>query len=127
MIFTSALTGQRVLKALDLVDLVKRNGSQRIKTGPLNRVLDEIVQRQPPPLHKRRRVKFYYWTQVSTLPPTFMVSCNMPEGVPSSYRRFMVSRLRELFDFEGTPVRLVFRKRGENPDNPQKSKPRGKR
>ena len=77
--------------------------------------------------HKRRRVKFYYWTQVSALPPTFVVSSNMPEGVPSSYRRFMVSRLRELFDFEGTPVRLIFRKRGENPDKPQKSKTRGKR
>jgi len=122
VIFTSALTGQRVLKVLDIVDEVKENGSQRISTGPLNRLLEEILQRQPPPLHKRRRVKFYYWTQVSVLPPTFMVSTNMPEGISPSYRRFMISRLREMFNYEGTPVRILFRKRGENPDAPRKSR-----
>jgi len=127
VVFTSALTGQRVSKVLDWADEVKRNASQRIKTGPLNRVLEEIIQRQPPPLHKRRAVKFYYWTQVAILPPTFVISSNMPEGVHHSYKRFMVGRLREMFNYEGTPIRLIFRKRGEDPDAPRKGKSKGRK
>lgn len=127
VIFTSALTGQRVLKILDVVDEVKANASLRISTGPLNRVLDEILHRQPPPLHMRRTVKFYFWTQVSVLPPTFMISSNMPEGVHVSYKRFMIGRLREMFGFEGTPIRLLLRKRGEDKNAPKKPKPKAKK
>ncbi len=123
VIFTSALTGQRVLKTLEVVDEVRARALHRISTGEMNRFLAMTIDRHPPPLHHNRKVKMYYATQVSTGPPTIVVSTNMPEGVTVAWRRFFERQLRENFDFDGTPIRLLFRKRGESEDEkrPRKS------
>ena len=116
VIFTSALTGQRVLKTLEVVDEVRARALHRIPTGEMNRFLAATIDRHPPPLHHNRKVKMYYATQVAAGPPTIVVSTNMPEGVTVAWRRFFERQLRENFDFEGTPIRLLFRKRGESED-----------
>jgi len=80
----------------------------------MNRFLATTLDRHPPPLHHNRKVKMYYATQVSSGPPTIVVSTNMPDGVTVAWRRFFERQLRETFDFEGTPIRLLFRQRGES-------------
>ena len=101
---------------LDLVDKVRKNAEQRITTGVINRVMEEIVTRHAPALYRNHRIKFFYATQVTNLPPTFVVSTNHPEGITPDYRRYFVGKLRERFDFEGTPIRVFFRKRGSEDD-----------
>ena len=106
----SALTGLRVARLFPLVARVAAERDRRIATGELNRVLAEIVERTPPPTHKGRPVKIRYVTQGSTRPPTFIFFTNLPQGLPSPYRRFLAHRLRERYAFAGTPIRLLFRK-----------------
>jgi GTP-binding protein len=103
-----------VLKTLDIVDEVRARALHRIPTGEMNRFLATTLDRHPPPLHHNRKVKMYYATQVSSGPPTIVVSTNMPDGVTVAWRRFFERQLRETFDFEGTPIRLLFRQRGES-------------
>jgi GTP-binding protein len=113
VIFTSALTGQRVTRALELVDKARRSALYRIPTGPLNRFFDGVVKRHPPPLHKNHNVKLYYLRQVGIAPPTIVAACNTPQAIAPSYERYMVNQLRLAFDFEGTPIRLFFRGRSK--------------
>lgn len=110
--FISALTGQRAVKVLDLVDLAYANWRQRIPTGQINRWFEATLNELPPPLYKKRQTKLYYVTQAKAGPPTFIGQSNMPpDAFPESYRRFLVNRLRSSFDFRGTPIRLSVRKR----------------
>jgi GTP-binding protein len=113
MLFISALTGQRVPKILNMVDQVSEQMKKRISTSPLNRSFRQWVEQHPPPLYKNRNVKLNYITQVSTAPPTFVISTNFPEGVHFSYERFLTNQIRETFGFEGVPIRLQFRKKGK--------------
>jgi GTP-binding protein len=113
MLFISALTGQRVPKILNMVDQVVEQTQKRISTGTLNRSFRQWVEQHPPPLYKNRNVKLNYITQVSTAPPTFVISTNFPEGVHFSYERFLTNQIRETFGFEGVPIRLQFRKKGK--------------
>jgi GTPase len=114
MIFISALTGQRVTKILDLVDHVAEESKKRIATSQLNRYFEKWVGEVNPPLYKNRRVKLNYMTQVSTAPPTFMVSTNYPQGIHFSYERYLTNRIREAFGFDGVPIRFQFRKKGRD-------------
>jgi GTP-binding protein len=111
LIFVSSLTGQRVRKTLDLIDLVAVAHQKRIPTGRLNSLIGQAVERRPPPVHKRRRGKIYYVTQASTKPPTFIAFVNDPRCIHFSYERYLLNRIREQFGFEGTPIRIRFRKR----------------
>jgi len=111
IIFTSAVTGRKVGTILDTIDRVHESYSRRINTSPLNDFLEEAVARHSPPLHKGHQVKLYYGTQVSAEPPTFVFFSNDPEGVPDSYRRYLANRLRETYDFGGTPIRVYIRSR----------------
>jgi GTP-binding protein len=114
VIFVSALTGQRTLKLLELVDVVHANWNTRVSTAPLNRWFSAVTRRLPPPLYKHRAVRLYYFTQARAAPPTFVVQTNMdPEAVTTAYRRFLMNQLRESFGFEGCPIRLKIRKRGK--------------
>jgi len=110
ILFISALKGQRVNKVLDRVDRVAEETRKRIPTGLLNRHFGQWVEEMSPPLYRNRRVKLNYITQVSTGPPTFVISANYPEGIHFSYERHLVNRIRGAFGFEGVPVRLHFRK-----------------
>ena len=100
---------------MDLVKTAHTNWKRRVKTGELNRWFEQVIQRTPPPLYKKRAVKVYYVTQARTAPPTFVVQTNMEKGFPESYVRFLRNQLRDSFDFRGAPIRIVFRKTGKQP------------
>ena len=109
VLYMSGLTGQRVHKLLGLVDDVRSCHVKRISTGPLNRWLELCVQKHQPPVVRNRRLRLYYATQARTAPPTIVVSCNDPEAIHFSYRRFLMNQFREAFEVSGTPIRLVFK------------------
>ncbi len=111
--FISALTKKRLYRIFPKVDEILENYHSRIPTAELNRLLEEILNRHPPPIHKGRTPKLYYWTQVTTAPPTFVAFCNDPKAIHFSYERYLINRLYEMFGLEGTPIRLYFRKRGK--------------
>jgi GTP-binding protein len=111
MLFTSALTGQRVNNVLEVIDQIAAQAKKRVTTGQLNHYFEKWVDRLPPPLYKNRRVKLNYVTQISTGPPTFLVYTNQPDGIHFSYERYLVNQIRETFGFEGVPIRLQFRKK----------------
>jgi GTP-binding protein len=113
ILFVSALTGQRIMKVLDAIDQVSEQTKKRVSTSPLNNYFEKWVERLNPPLYQNRRVKLNYITQVSTAPPTFVISTNIPEGIHVSYQRYLINQMREAFGFEGVPIRLQFRKKGK--------------
>ncbi len=126
----SAKTGQRIGKILGLVNDVYAQYAIRITTGQLNKVMEQALARTPPSLHKGKRLKFYYATQVSTRPPTFVSFVNFPEAVHFSYQRYLVNQIREAFDLNKTPLRLLLRQRtGKNPAflNKKRTPTKGKR
>ena len=107
----SALTGQRVMKIFPNADDVYAQYCRRIGTGRLNRIIEGAVTQNVPSLHRGRRIKFYYATQVKTRPPTFVCFTNFPKAVHFSYRRYLVNRLREETGLDKTPIRLYVRQR----------------
>jgi GTP-binding protein len=113
ILFVSSLTGLRVMRILDTVDLVAEQAKRRVSTSQLNRLLERWVEKNSPPLYKNRRVKLNYITQVSTAPPSFAIYTNFPEGIHFSYERYLINQMREALGFEGVPIRLHFRKKGK--------------
>ncbi len=113
IIFISALTGQRVMKIFDLLDVVIQNHAMRVQTGVLNEILTEAVAMQQPPSDKGKRLKIFYMTQVSTKPPTFVIFVNKKELMHFSYQRYIENRIRDTFGFSGTPIRMFIRERKE--------------
>lgn len=111
VITLSALTGQRVLKVFDLVDAVFSQYARRIGTGELNRIIEQAVRRTEPSLFRGQRINFYYTTQVSTKPPTFVCFVNYPNAVHFSYKRYLTNQIRAEAGFDRTPIRIHFRKR----------------
>jgi GTP-binding protein len=109
ILFTSALTGQRVRKALDLVLEVQEQRLRRIETHEVNATLEMLLERQPPPTARGRRVKVRYATQIGVSPPTFAIFCNFPKGLADHYIRFLHNGFREVWTFMGTPIRLRVR------------------
>lgn len=107
----SALTGQRVAKIFTLVDEVYRQYSTRIGTGRLNKAFETAIEQNTPALHRGRRIKFFYATQIAVKPPTIVCFVNYPEAVHFSYQRYLVNRIRHDAGLDKTPVRLFFRKR----------------
>lgn len=110
-IVISAKTGHGVSKIFNLVEEVYGQYERRIGTGELNRIFEAAVKKTEPPLYKGRRLKFYYATQVSVKPPTFVCFVNFPEGVHFSYSRYLINQIREGSGLDKTPVKIVFRKR----------------
>ena len=113
VLYTSALTGQRVERVTELVKYVAEQQSMRIKTSVLNELIRDAVSVNPPPTKKGKQLKILFVTQVGITPPTFIIFVNDPELMHFSYLRFIENRLRESFGFEGTPLRLVVRARKE--------------
>jgi len=114
MITLSAKTGQRVEGLFELVNASYEHSCLRIGTGALNDVLREAMERVQPPSDKGKRLKIYYMTQVSVCPPTFVIFCNDMELFHFSYQRYIENTLRSVFDFSGTPIKIVIRERGED-------------
>jgi GTP-binding protein len=111
IITISALTGQRVLKIFGFVDELFSQYSTRIGTGALNKIFERAIERTEPSLYRGRRIKFYYATQVSTAPPTFVCFVNYPDAVHFSYKRYLINQIRERAGLDKTPIRIIFRKR----------------
>lgn len=109
MLFASALSGQRVRKSLDMVLEVQEERHRRIATAEVNKVLEEIVHRQPPPHFRGRQVKLKYVTQAGVAPPTFVVFSNLPKAVPPHYIRYIHNTFRNHWGFMGSPVRIRLR------------------
>ena len=107
----SALTGQRVVKIFKMVDDVFHQYAQRIGTGQLNRILEISMAKNPPPLYRGNPIKFYYSTQVTTKPPTFVCFVNYPQAVHFSYKRFLINQIRKQAGLDKTPLRILFRQR----------------
>jgi GTP-binding protein len=111
-LFTSALTGQRVSKVLDLIQLVDDEGRKRIGTSQVNDRLAELLARRQPSQAAGREVKLNYATQVSVQPPTIAVFGNHPDLVEEHYVRFLHNGFRESWQFTGNPLRILMRRKG---------------
>jgi GTPase len=122
----SAKTGQRVQKVLELAVDVWGERRKRISTGELNRLVAAAIERTPPAVVKGKRPKIRYATQVGVAPPTFVFFATDPASVHFSYRRYLENRLRDAYDFTGTPIRLVFREQVRE-KRPKKGRPHSKR
>lgn len=110
--FVSALTGLRIFNLLDTAFDVYKSCNQRISTGNLNKVISKsVLNHQPPIIKNGKRLKFFYTTQVSIMPPTFLFVVNNKNKVHFSYERYLINQLRDEFDFKGSPIRAVFRER----------------
>ena len=107
----SALTGIRVQKIFDRVNTVHGQFATRINTGLLNRIVEKATQRNEPSMFRGRRLKFYYVTQITSKPPTFVCFVNYPQAVHFSYKRYLMNQIRMGTGLDQTPIRLFFRQR----------------
>lgn len=114
ILFISAVTGQRLAKLYDVIDIVNENHSMRVATGVLNEIMMEAVAMQQPPSDKGKRLRLYYITQAAVKPPTFVIFVNDKELMHFSYTRYLENQIRETFGFKGTPFKFIIRERKEN-------------
>ena len=114
IIYVSALTGQRCANIYELINKVYAESRRRITTGMLNDLLNDATTRVQPPSDKGKRLKVYYMTQTQVAPPTFVIFCNSEELFHFSYRRYIENCLRDTFGFDGTPIKLVIRQKGDD-------------
>jgi GTP-binding protein len=111
IIFASALNKQRIFQVIEKAVEVYKNKTKKIPTSKLNEVLLADIQRYPPPAMKGKFIQIKYVTQVNARFPSIAFFCNLPQYIQPSYERYLENRIREHFDFEGVPVRLIFRKK----------------
>ncbi|NCB33772.1 MAG: ribosome biogenesis GTPase Der, partial [Erysipelotrichia bacterium] len=111
ILFVSAKTRQRINTIVPMVDRVYENSQRRIATNVLNEVIADTQVTTPAPARNGKRFRVYYTTQVSIQPPTFVFSCNDPKLMHFTYQRFLENQLRQSFDFEGTPIKIIARKK----------------
>lgn len=114
IVFISAVTGQRLNKLFETIDMVIANQSLRISTGVVNEIVTEAVALQQPPSDKGKRLKIFYTTQAGVKPPTFVVFVNDKELMHFSYTRYLENKIREAFGFRGTPLKFIIRERKED-------------
>ena len=113
IMYVSAVTGQRLPKLFDMIDMVIQNQTLRIGTGVLNEIMMEAVAMQQPPSDKGKRLKLYYITQVAVKPPTFVIFVNDKALMHFSYTRYLENKIREAFGFKGTSLKFIIRERKE--------------
>ena len=114
ILFVSAKTGQRLNKIFETVIAVANENAKRVTTGMLNDVLSDAQTRVQPPTDRGKRLKIYYMTQSGIKPPTFVFFVNNAELFHFSYQRYLENQLREAFGFNGTPIKLVIRQKGDD-------------
>ncbi|MCY8909382.1 ribosome-associated GTPase EngA [Bacillus atrophaeus] len=111
ILFMSALTTKRIHTLMPAIIKASENHSLRVQTNVLNDIIMDAVAMNPTPTHNGQRLKIYYATQVAVKPPSFVVFVNDPELMHFSYERFLENRIRDAFDFEGTPIKIFARAR----------------
>jgi GTPase len=111
IVFTSALTKQRILKVLEEAMQVFVNMKRRIQTSKLNEFLLQTIEAYPPPANKGKYVKVKYITQLPTYVPSFIFFCNLPQYIKDPYKRFLENKIRDKFEFKGVPIQLFFRQK----------------
>ena len=111
IVFTSALTKQRILKILEEAMAVFENRNRHIATSKLNELLLGFIEAYPPPAHKGKYVKIKYITQLPTKIPSFAFFCNLPQYIRDPYKRYLENKIRANFDFKGIPIQLYFRQK----------------
>ncbi len=111
IIFISALTKQRIFKAIETAVEVYENRKKRITTSKLNDTMLEIIKHNPPPSNKGKFVKVKYCMQLPTPTPQFVFFSNLPQYVKDPYKRYVENKMREIFDFKGVPIVIYFRKK----------------
>ncbi|MEK6616774.1 MAG: ribosome biogenesis GTPase Der, partial [Bacteroidota bacterium] len=111
IIFTSALTKQRIMKAIETAEEVYKNKSQKISTRKLMDVMIPIIEQTPPASIKGKDIRIKFIKQLPTKNPNFAFYCNLPQYVQTSYRRFLENKLRENFNFTGVPIEIVLKKK----------------
>ncbi|WP_267739995.1 ribosome biogenesis GTPase Der [Myroides injenensis] len=111
IIFTSTVTKQRLLKALETAVEVFENRKQRISTSKFNEAMLPIVERTPPPAIKGKYIKIKYCMQLPSPTPQFVFFANLPQYIKEPYKRFMENKLREIYNFSGVPIEIYFRQK----------------
>ncbi|MBU3917480.1 ribosome biogenesis GTPase Der, partial [bacterium] len=114
MVFVSAKSGQRVPSILEKVNTVYEQYSKRIQTSDLNKIMQSITSRHTPPANQGKKTKIFYATQVSTRPPSFVITSNSPNSINLSYKRYITAQFRYFFGFEGTPIHIMWRDNAKN-------------
>ena len=109
ILFISVLEKQRIHKAIELALEVNENRTRKVSTSELNEVMQEVIERTPPPAHRGRFIKIKYITQLPVHYPAFAFFCNHPDHVKANYKGFLENKLREHFNFKGTPISVFFR------------------
>ena len=120
ILFTSVKTGQRVNGVLELILKVQEQRLRRIPTHEVNNVLRAMVVRTKPPTYQGRMVRFQYGTQVAVAPPTFVLWCTDPQGVPESYERYLMNGFRAAWSFLGAPLVIRLRRREDTEGRPRR-------
>lgn len=111
IIFISAVTGQRAPKIFNIIDDIYNQYTKRVDTPALNTFLENITRKNPLPLYQNKRVRIFYATQVDIKPPSFVFFVSAVKGIHFSYRRFLTNQIREKFDFNVVPIKIIFRKK----------------
>ncbi len=111
IVFTSALTKQRILKILEEAMMVFENRNRHIATSKLNELLLGFIEAYPPPAHKGKYIKIKYITQLPTKIPSFAFFCNLPQYIRDPYKRYLENKIRSNFNFKGIPIQLYFRQK----------------
>ena len=109
IIFISVLEKQRIQKGVQKAIEIFESKKQKLPTSVLNKELLPIIERTPPPSYRGKYIKIKYITQLPTYKPVFAFFCNHPKHIQESYAKFLESQMRQKFDFEGVPIKLVFR------------------
>jgi GTP-binding protein len=120
LVTISARTGRGMDRLQEAILKAHEVWNRRVPTAQLNRWLEAMIARHPPPAPQGRRIKLRYMTQVKTRPPAFVAMCSHPDKLPAAYSRYLVNGLREYFDMPGTPIRLTMRGQGDK--NPYKGR-----
>jgi GTP-binding protein len=111
IIFISAVTGQRAPKIFNIINDIYNQYTKRVDTSALNTLLENITRKNPLPLYQNKRVRIFYATQVDIKPPSFVFFVSAVKGIHFSYRRFLTNQIREKFDFNVVPIKIIFRKK----------------
>lgn len=111
VLFVSVFNKQRIYRAIEVALEVYENRNRKISTSKLNHFLKDATERYMPPTYRGRPISIKYMTQLPTPYPAFVLFCNYPKEIKESYKQYLENRFREQFEFKGTPIRLLFRKK----------------